>query len=397
MIFVFQFPTGWAKNIIIYRAKQRLLRYPKLLVIGITGSFGKTSTKEFLSQILEGTYRLVKTPQNVNTDIGIAKFILKTDFRDVQVFVVEMGAYRVGEIQRICNIVSPKIGILTAVNEQHLSLFGSINNTKITKGELLHALPDDGLAVVNADNAHCRDIVRDVNASVQMFGLDPAFHPDCLIVDVKQEKQYLVCSFQIGGERFDVSPTLWGEHNAHNLASVILVAHYLNISFDDIRDRIEHLESVRGTLKMYHYGRSIVIDDSYNSNPEGFRSALNVLTQFGSSRARVVITRGMLELGETSDEKHEIVGGEIAYSVDHLILISRDFEEPLRRGVGSKFHTDVRIIDSPERLLSYVRTLYNQQSVILVENRIPVLVKNELMSSESLLTPEETVARMNGN
>jgi UDP-N-acetylmuramoyl-tripeptide--D-alanyl-D-alanine ligase len=141
------------------------------------------------------------------------------------------------------------------------------------------------------------------------------------------------------------------------------------------------------TLQFFRYGKAIVIDDSYNANPTGFKSALDVLNSFSSEFKRVVVTRGMLELGEKSDELHEQIGGEIAFCADELILITKDFEIPLRKGVGDKYRTDIVVKDNPDDLLKYLETFKNRVTAILLENRLPQSVYEQLIAGEEIKQP----------
>ncbi|NIA02509.1 MAG: hypothetical protein GWP15_03935, partial [Nitrospirae bacterium] len=148
-------PFKFVKGHVIRKASRKIKSLKDLKVIGITGSYGKTSTKEFSYDILKNEFKVVKTPKNVNVDIGVARTVLSDIDEETEVFIVEMGAYKRKEIDDICKIVNPGIGILTGINEQHLSLFGSIENTICAKAELLAALPKDGVAIVNWDNENC--------------------------------------------------------------------------------------------------------------------------------------------------------------------------------------------------------------------------------------------------
>lgn len=381
LVYLFMAPTLWMKKYYIGKASKKLSRYKKLTIIGITGSYGKTSVKNFLSHILGGKHRVIKTPKNINTEIGIANFIRQYDFSDVDIFVVEMGAYKIGDIKMICDMVKPKIGILTAISEQHLSLFGNIKQTQSAKYELLRSLPSNGLAVVNIDNPYCREFIHELKCKVYTFGVDLDFSPNCLIKDVAGDKDGLSCSGELNNNPWKLVTPLVGAHNATNLAPCILVANYLGLSNELIFEQCKTIERDDNTIKMYKYGNSTVIDDSYNSNFNGFCAALDILSTFSSASQRVVITRGILELGEKSDELHEKIGEEIAYVADKLIVINKDFEEPLRRGVGSKFNTEVLLIDDPEKLKAYITDLKNQNAAILFENRVPAIIHDEILNT----------------
>lgn len=376
-------PTKLIKKQLINLAEKKLSKYPKLMVIGITGSYGKTTVKEFLSGVLENKYKVIKTPKNTNTDIGIAKFILKTDFSKADAFIVEVGAYKIGEIITVCKMVKPKVGILTAINEQHLSLFGSIKNTQKAKYELLFSLPEDGLAIINSDNKYCIEYINDLKSETKTFGMDTQNNPDCLITDVKINKQGEINCFLIIKNNDDkkveeFNTKIIGEYNALNLAPVILAAVFLGMKLEEIKLAIKNLKMPRNLMQTYKYGKAVIIDDSYNSNPDGFKAALSAVLQYPYNWKRIIITRGMLELGEKSDLIHEKIGGEIAFYMDELIIISPDSDEALRRGIIDKYRTKVKSIYQPKKLLKYIKELKNENCIVLLENRIFSNVLEEL-------------------
>lgn len=378
VVFVNQL-TKVIKQYIIKKATEKMRHYSSLMVIGVTGSYGKTTTKTFLQHILEVKFRSVMTPKNINTEIGVAKFILQTDFSKYDVFIAEMGAYKIGEIKKICDIVKPKIGILTAINEQHLSLFGDIKNIQEAKYELLRALPDDGLAITNADNPLCAEYLDELTCAVETFGADEENKPTFLLKNIKSEERSIICAGEIKGEPYQMSANVPGEHNALNTASCVLTALYLGMSKEQISERVKTLKLPRGLLQFHNYGNCMILDDSYNSNPDGFRAALQILSRFPSDRRRIIITRGILELGEKSAEIHERIGEEISLMAEELIIITKDFAEPLTQGVGKKFKTQVTLLYDHNKLLEYARGLKNSHSIILLENRMPSIVYRELI------------------
>ncbi len=338
IVALFYLPTTLIKRWVIWRAHRVLLSYPQLLVIGVTGSYGKTTVKNFLAHILSGTYNVIATPQHINTDIGVAKFILKTRFTAADIFVVEMGAYRIGEIHTLCVMTHPTIGILTAINAQHLSLFGSMKNIQQAKYELLRSLPTNGLAVTNADNSYCTEFISELRAPSKLFHTEQAMQ-------------------------------------STNLAPCLIVAKHLAVPDSIIEKQLKTLPPA--TLQLHRYGGATIIDDSYNSNPDGFLAALSVLNRTAKDKKCFVVTRGMLELGEKSDALHQLIGEEIGRIVDTLFLINRDAETALRAGIGSG-KTQVEVYEKTEDLLHAVQALKNTPSVILVENRIPEVLQREL-------------------
>ncbi len=375
---VFSYPTKVYKTVRINAARKKLALYPDMKVIGITGSFGKSSTKEFLYHVLSEKYRVIKTPKNINTEIGIAQFILTTDFSNCRYFVVEMGAYNQGEIALICSMVKPTYGILTTIAEEHLALFGSIENIQKAKYELLHALPSTGYAITNGDNVYCTKDLATIKSPHALFGIDEVEHLGALITGVMQEREGIRFSIKVQGTEVHFFAPILGEHNVLNIAAALLMAQHLGMSILEIQSRITTLTAEHGVIKTYQYGKAIIVDDTYNSNPTGFRAALAVMTTFPSSKKRIVITRGMLELGSLSDQKHEEIGGEIAFSADELIIISPDSADAMERGIVKKYGITVQRIFEPDMLLTYIKEKKDTDTVILLENRMPYNVAEEI-------------------
>jgi len=380
LVYIVEFPTRWIKHYVIYLATKKLKKYSTLKVVGITGSYGKSTVKEFLAHILEVKYNVISTPKNINTEIGVALFILKGDFSQKDVFIVEMGAYKINDIHILCDMVKPTYGILTSINEQHLSLFGTIQNTQKAKYELLRSLPKEGVAITNSDNPYCREFLSEISAKVETFGLHEEYEPTLLIsnIDEDSKKKTISCSNTINGKTFDYVTNLPGRHNTKNIAACMLLAHHFDLTHEEVQQQITTLTLPEKTLQIFEYGTCTVIDDSRNSNPDGFKGALDVLASYPSSRQRIVITRGMHELGLRSAALHEEVGGEIDFVADVLVLINGNFTEDLKRGMTGKYKTDILLKYELKELLDYVQSIKESGAVILIESKIPIMVYKEL-------------------
>ena len=370
--------TILVKKYYIKKATKKIEKQKNLIVVGITGSYGKTTVKNFLYHVLEKKFKVIKTPRNINTEIGVAKFILKNDFKNSEIFICEMGAYNEGDIQAIRDMVHPKIGILTAINEQHLSLFGDIKITQKTKYELLKSLPGNGLAIINSDNNLCRGLIHELNCEVHTFGYNEEYKPTFLLKNIKSTNQGILCEGIFSNQTIIIEASIVGEHNFMNIAPCYLVAKFLKMSDDDIIKSCKILSMPDGSFHIKNYGLAIIINDSYNSNPDGFKAALGVMQKYSSQKRRIVITRGMLELGGNSEELHECIGEEISLVAEELVIITRDNEEALRKGVGTKYKTEIKSIFDPTDLLSYFRSLKDKECVILLENRMPIDIIKEL-------------------
>ena len=380
-VLIINLPAKLVKKYYYKQAAKKIAGYKNLIVIGVTGSYGKTTVKNFLEQTLSAKFKTIKTPKNINTELGIAKFILNTDFSQTDIFVAEMGAYKIGEIKIICDIVKPRLGILTAINEQHLPLFGNIENTQTAKFELLRSLPADGLAIVNSDNQYCREFMPGLKCQVKTFGQLAEFKPDCLISNISGGTAKL--EFKAAPD-YRIKTNIIGSHNAMNIAPVILAAGHLKFTKNEIEQRAGWLKLPEATMQIVNYGSSTVIDDSYNASPESFIAALKFLADYKVSGLpadkagkKIVISRGMIELGQASQKAHEKIGKLIAETADEFIIISPDSVLALKTGAGGSA-LKITTIFEPAKLFEYIKESRNQSNIILLEGRIPDIIKNEI-------------------
>jgi len=379
LILFLKIPNSFLKKYYSQKAAAKLKQYPKLKVIGITGSYGKTTTKEFLAQILDSKFKVIKTPEHVNTEIGIAKFILAQDFSEIEVFIVEMGAYKIGEIASICDLVQPKMGILTAINQQHLALFGSQENIQQAKYELLQSLPVDGLAVVNNDNKLCREKLSLVKAKVITYGQKDKFKPQALISAIKTQLDSLEFDLNLENQKFSFFTKVKGEYNLMNIAPAVLIAIHLGLSEEEIVSGVRKVELKNNYLETYKYGKVEVINDSYSSNPTGFQAVLKLFEHYPKEKRRIIITRGMIELGKDSYQLHREIGKKIGEQADELIIISPDNASGLIKGVED-FGKKIKVVKifRPLELVEYLKKLKEVDSVIILENRMPSIVLKEI-------------------
>lgn len=370
---ILQLPTQLLKSWYIAKATVKLSKYPQLKKIGITGSFGKSSVKSYLAHYLSAKGVVVKTPKNINTEIGVAKFILETDFSQVDYFVCEMGAYRKGEINKICSMVQPQAGILTTIANQHLSLFGSIENIQQGKYELLRAIPKNGLVITNADNPYCVEYLDQLNCDKKLlFGLDEDTHPDVLITDINSQLDGT--RFQVEGisvERQTLQTPVIGAHNVENLVPALMYCYHEGMDVETLKQRsLELPKNSHGSIKIYPIEKATIIDDSYNSNPEGFQSVLDVMAKFPVDKKRIVITRGMIELAEKSEELHEMVAGDISFVANELIVTKKEAYTWFKKGIVEKYNIKAKLIEDPEKLLPIIKNYCKQDVIILLENRM---------------------------
>ena len=315
-------------------ARRRIGEMPDLTVIGITGSYGKTSTKVFLQALLSVKYNVLITPENYNTTLGVVRTIRENMRPSHQLFLCEMGAKNVGDIKEICDLVHPKMGVITSIGEQHLETFGSIENIIKTKFELADALPADGIAFLNTDNEYIRAHGAPVEAVG--YGFEPTDYT-ARILSVDENG----CHFTVtapDGEEATYVTRLLGAHNIQNLVGCVAVAHRLGIPLSDLAYPIRLLKPVPHRLQLLPNG---YIDDAYNSNPAGFRSALDTLKAFQNQR--VLVTPGMVELGERQEALNRELGAYAADCCDYAVLVGLKQAPPLKEGLLSAGFAPERI------------------------------------------------------
>lgn len=373
-----QIATTIVKKIIYAQARKTMARFPHIKVIGITGSFGKSSTKEFLATILGAKYRVLKTEKNINSEIGVAQTVLRKLKAEHEIFIVEMGAYRKGEISQMCHIVRPSIGIITGLNEQHIDLFGSFEAIQNAKFELIQSLPSDGLAIFNGDIEACRKLSERTQVNKILYSKER--HADYFATDISQIDDYL--SFIVhdpSGKTLKCSVNLIGVHTISNLLAAIAVASFFGMSFKEISEALHLIRPPHKTLEPFSgISGTLVIDDSYSANPDGVLAALDALSHFKGGR-KIMIMRDMIELGSYSEEAHRKVAKRAAEVCDLVIGVrsGKRCKSLLEEDVASGRHVcheglgKVMNINDPKKILQTVQQFVRKGDIILLENRIP--------------------------
>ncbi len=353
-------------------AKRKLedMKKTGLIVVGITGSFGKTSVKFFLTDLLSGKYNVLCTPKNYNTDLGVTKTIREELNATHQIFVCEMGARRVRDIQDICDIVHPEYGIITSIGPQHLETFGSIENIIDTKFELYNSIPDDGMMFLNYDNEYIRNYKGDRNQ--KGFGRDAgaAFRLESLEMSSAGSR----FTVNIEGEKVEFTTDLIGEYNILDIVAAISAAYSLGVSTRELVRRVKKLRPVEHRLQLLpKNGRISIIDDAYNSNPNGFRGAVDTIAFFDA--VKVLVTPGMIELGEKEYELNYEAGKHAAEVCDYIILVGRNQTKPLQDAVRDSETFDsshLHVVDRLEQMWPIINSIPGGRDlIVLLENDLP--------------------------
>jgi UDP-N-acetylmuramoyl-tripeptide--D-alanyl-D-alanine ligase len=339
-------------------------------VIGVTGSVGKTSTKEMISSVLERRYRVLKSAGNYNNEIGLPLTLLTLGPRHQRV-VLEMGMYALGEIAQLCAISRPHVGVVTNVGPSHLERLGTLERIAQAKAELVQALPPgpEGVAVLNHDDPLVRAMAAQTQARVFFYGTTP----DCDLWADQVESaglQGIRFCFHYGGEVLHVKIPLLGRHSVHTALGAAAVGLVEGLHWDEI---IAGLQDVSGQLRLIMVpGMSgiTLIDDTYNASPASMIAALNLLADLkpeGNGR-RIAVLGDMLELGSYEEEGHILVGRRAADVVQKLITVG-----PRARWIGQEAiatglnPADVTMVEDNEAALAVLRELIGSGDLVLVK------------------------------
>jgi UDP-N-acetylmuramoyl-tripeptide--D-alanyl-D-alanine ligase len=344
-----------------------------LKIVGITGSFGKTSTKHYLHRILSEEYDVLMTPGSYNTPMGVIRTVREMMKPHNQIFICEMGAKQLGDIKEICDLVHPHIGVVTAVGPMHLESFKSMENVQKTKFELVDALPADGLAIVNNDFPYCanRQVTNVETLRYAVSNPDAADYKAANVVYTPQGTNFDVVTPE--GETLSFTTKLVGECNISNLIGAIIVAIRLNVPYDKIRYAVSRIEQVEHRLNLKQTpGGVTIIDDAFNSNPFGSKMAVDVLHQFSAGQ-RIIVTPGMIELGDKQFELNRELGKYIGEKVDVAIIVGEYNRDALVSGVRDAAlpEEQLHIVDSFNEAQKLLSTILKAGDTILYENDLP--------------------------
>jgi UDP-N-acetylmuramoyl-tripeptide--D-alanyl-D-alanine ligase len=360
----------------IRSARRIFAAHPRLKVVAVTGSYGKTSTKEIIAHILSAPYNVLKTPRSFNTLMGICKVIREELAPEHEVFVVEMGTYQKGEIDRLCRLTPPHIGVLTAVGPQHLERFRTVDRVAEAKYELMEHLPPGGVGIFNGDDPWCRRLSdRPAAFKVIRYGAEqgPAR------VDVRASAIQVTgqgTEFDVtanGGPAVHFTTALLGRHNVQNILAAIAVAWECGVTLEASSEAVAELEPVEHRLQRIHgAGGVLVIDDAYNSNPTGVRMALEVLSALPGGR-KVMITPGMVELGAREEEEHRQMGRLAAEACDYVILVGAARTRAIAAGLAEKAYPPDRlaVVGSLKEATQRLQSVIQSGDVVLFENDLP--------------------------
>ena len=353
------------KDRLIEKARNLLIRdRGNIIVIAVTGSYGKTSTKEILAAILSEKFKVIKLEENINTDQGIADFIVKNieRIKNSDIFIVEMGAYKRGDIKKICGLITPDYSILTGIGESHLERFGSLENIVQAKFELPEATGK--MVVLNFDD----DNIQKNYEKFKIKEIAKVSKRDVSDVEILDNFQGI--EFKIDEVIFRAK--LLALHNITLILLAVEIARKLGMSLEDIAKGVEKISPISHRLEpIYNKNTAVwVIDDSYNGNFNGIMSGIEVLER--AKGRKIVLTPGLVELGEKSKETHQKIGRLYAEKNIDLVMLIRDSATKfIIEGMESKNFKNYKVYNSKEEAHSDLPQVIKSGDAIIFQNDLP--------------------------
>jgi UDP-N-acetylmuramoyl-tripeptide--D-alanyl-D-alanine ligase len=335
----FQIPTLFWRNIYIEKARRKRMQFSNLLVIGITGSYGKTTTKEFLAHILSRKFKVLKTKEHQNSEVGVSNCILQELKPEHEIFVCEMGAYNRGGIKLLASIAKPRIGVLTGINQQHMATFGSQENIIKAKYELIESLPANGVAFFNAKNNYCVELYNKTGIKKVLYGQTASFR---------------------------------GEENILGAAAV---AKELGMSDEEIFAAVKGIDTTFPGAKIQK-GKDgfTIVEATYSANPDGVMAALEYLRKLPGRK--IIVMPCLIELGPASKEVHRAIGKKIGEICDLAIITTRDRFDDIKEAASaeasaSQRESKVIYIENAKEIADIIKRATSSGDMVFLEGRVP--------------------------
>lgn len=344
-----------------YAAKAKLKKHHPF-IIGITGSSGKTSVKNFVFDILKNSMVTYMSPKSYNTVNGISRTINEYLTVDNAVLVLEMGATKVGDIEELVNFVGVDIGIVTQITSQHMRTFHSLENITNEKMKIVEGLGGKGIAILNYD---CQEIrAYQIKNSCKVITIGTT--PDCdyYAKDIKMSLEGISFTCVYGNEEMDIKTKIVGRYNINNILLAIALSKEMKIQNNIIKDAILALEPVKHRLEVKHDNLITIIDDAYNANPLGLKMGLEVLNL--AENKKTIITPGIVDAGEASEAINYDLALEMAKVCDEVILIDNPSSRFIHQGLVNTEFTNIHVVNNFKSAYSLVT-----EGTVLIANDLP--------------------------
>jgi len=354
------------------QAKAKIADLPNMKRIGITGSYGKTTSKNVLNDILSTSFNTTPTPLNYNTAYGVINSINNYLDKFSDIFIVEMGTLKRGDIKKIASIAKPEYGILTKIGVAHLETLGSEENIQKEKFSMIEALPDYGIAVLNKDDEMQVNYKLKNKCRVIWIGIDNS-DADIRATNIKlsHEGSTFDCVIKGNPKVYHFQTKLLGKVNIYNILAGIALGLEFGIKDEKLEMAVKRVKPTEHRLELKKYKDLYIIDDAYNSNPVGSKMACEVLGLMPGKK--IMVTPGMIDLGEKQEELNEKFGEYIAEVADDVILVGEHQTKPIYKGLLNKKFNEkhIHVLNDVKEAFPLALKLKDKDTYVLLENDLP--------------------------
>ncbi|MEK7177343.1 MAG: UDP-N-acetylmuramoyl-tripeptide--D-alanyl-D-alanine ligase, partial [Patescibacteria group bacterium] len=349
------------KELLIFFAKNKLKKLNNIKIIGVAGSYGKTGMKDLISTVLAEKYEVVKTPESVNTPVGIARTILASVDEKTEILVIEMGEYYPGDIKNICLIAPPQIGVITGINEAHFERLKSIDNSVKTIFEIAQNMNPNGILLLNGKDKYIKNDYKKYILNQEIY-----FYSSKGKIEFNEDAPGFIYQ--------KIFFPVLGQYNLDKVDGVIYLAKKLGLTNQEIETGLKKIKTPAHRLQpiLNREKNILVIDDSYNGNPDGVEEAIQTLSLF-KKRRKIFITPGLVEMGDKSKEVHKRIGERLNDVVDLVILIKNSVTPSVEEGLVKAGFNKKNIIwfDSMMEAQNNLGNIVKSGDVVLFQNDWP--------------------------
>ncbi|MDD6467207.1 MAG: UDP-N-acetylmuramoyl-tripeptide--D-alanyl-D-alanine ligase [Erysipelotrichaceae bacterium] len=370
------YPLEWLIQWYYRQDAKRLLKDQKMPIVAITGSYGKTSCKYILDQLLNSRYYGLKTPKSYNTAMGIARTIRKQLKPFHEYFICEMGSDHIGEIETMMQFVQPKYGVVTTIGHQHLQTFGTMRNIIQEKMSLIEQLPRDGIGFLNQDNLYIREY--ELQNTCQIIGFSHQHPSDYQLVRYEDSDKGTKFTIRIHQkEEYEFETLLYGKNHLMNLTAMIAVAHTLGMSMEELQKNVKKIEAIEHRLEKKEIQGRICFDNSYSSNLESAKESMELLAK--QANKRVLITPGLVDLDQKQEEMNFEFGCHIKDCADVVCFVGEHQTQSIQAGLlQSGFPSEnIFVVNSMAEALQKSLELTTVGDCILIENDLPKVYQDQ--------------------
>ncbi len=370
VVFLFAFPTEIYTDIYIQKAKKKRSSLKNLHVIAVSGSYGKSSTKEIIAHVLSQKYSVVKTALSNNTPLAIAKTLLTKVDTNTDFFIVELGAYKKGEIRQLAEIVSPTISVTTAVSDQHLALYGEMKDVVESELELMKVMPHNALIILNENSDGMQDLFKKIKQpNIVWYSTKSNTKRKNTIVaqNITVSTKGITWEYRGNGGSFSLRSPLLGKHTVENILPAVFLGKKFGLRSNEIEQAVKSLRPLAKTMESKKILNGItIIDDTFNASPESVVAAIDYLKL--SKKRKILVLSPLIELGKMSSIRHKEIGENVA-GIDFLFITNKNYFSDIKDGIAGEKGKVKVVTGSYDFLAKQLVVLLRKDDAIVFEGK----------------------------